>query len=191
LRPFPALRLHHGVGFVPQFGHHQHVEQRHVLEIAAAILGEEVAQDRTTNPAEFVDWSGVAFFYREKDKPVLYPKNCDCVFAVIDTALKTGTENDATAVTFFAYTSLGPLPLLILDWDITQIEGSLLEMWLPTVFQRLEELARICSAPGGSIGAMIEDKNSGTILIQQAQRRGLQAQAIDSKFRPWARTNGQ
>ena len=128
----------------------------------------------------------MAFFAREKlldrDRPVPYPKTCDCVFAIVDTASKTGTENDATAVTFFAYTSFGPLPLLILDWDIAQIEGSLLETWLPTVFKRLEELARMCGARGGSAGAMIEDKNSGTILIQQAQRRGLKAQAIDSKL---------
>jgi hypothetical protein len=34
----------------------------------------------------------------------------------------------------------------------------------------------------GSIGAMIEDKNSGTILLQQALRRGMQATAIDSKL---------
>jgi hypothetical protein len=136
--------------------------------------------------AEFVDWSGVAFFAREKlldhDRPLPYPKSCDCVFAVIDTASKTGTENDATAVTFFAYTSYGTLPLLILDWDITQIEGSLLETWLPTVFQRLEELARMCGARAGSAGAMIEDKNSGTILLQQALRRGMQARPIDSKL---------
>ena len=30
------------------------------------------------------------------------PARCDAVFAVIDTASKTGTDNDATAVTFFA-----------------------------------------------------------------------------------------
>ena len=29
---------------------------------------------------------------------------------------------------------------------------------------------------------MIEDKNSGTILLQQALRRGMPAQAIDSKL---------
>jgi hypothetical protein len=136
--------------------------------------------------AEFVDWSGVAFFAREKlldqDRPVPYPKTCDCVFAVIDTASKTGTENDATAVTFFAYTSYGSFPLLILDWDITQIEGSLLEAWLPTVFQRLEDLSRMCGARAGSAGALIEDKNSGTILLQQALRRGMQALPIDSKL---------
>ncbi len=54
--------------------------------------------------AEFVDWAGVGFFAREKllsnGEPVPYPARCDAVFAVIDTASKTGTEHDATAVTF-------------------------------------------------------------------------------------------
>jgi hypothetical protein len=71
---------------------------------------------------------------------------------------------------------------MILDWDIVQIEGALLEIWLPTVFSRLEELAQQCQARFGSIGTMIEDKNSGTILLQQALRRGLPATPIDSKL---------
>jgi len=97
--------------------------------------------------AEFVDWSGVAFFSRDKlldqNQPVPYPHTCESVFAVIDTASKTGTDNDATAVTFFALDRQpGRFPLLILDWDIAQIEGAILETWLPSVFERLEELAR-------------------------------------------------
>jgi hypothetical protein len=56
--------------------------------------------------AAFVDWSGVAFFSREKlldqGQPIPYPRTRESVFAVIDTASKTGTDNDATAVTFFA-----------------------------------------------------------------------------------------
>jgi hypothetical protein len=136
--------------------------------------------------AQFVDWSGVAFFSREKllveSQPLPIPARCDTVFAVIDTASKTGTDNDATAVTFFAYDKGGKIPLLILDWDITQIEGAMLETWLPQVFGRLEELARLCCARRGSIGALIEDKNSGTILLQQALRRQMPAQAIDSKL---------
>lgn len=135
--------------------------------------------------ARFVDWSGVAFFSREKllvnGAPVPYPVRCDIVFAVIDTASKTGTDNDATAVTFFAYTASAK-SLLILDWDITQIEGALLETWLPSVFRRLEELSRSCSARAGSAGTFIEDKNSGTVLLQQAQRRGWQARALDLKL---------
>jgi hypothetical protein len=71
---------------------------------------------------------------------------------------------------------------MILDWDIAQIEGALLETWLPMVFDRLEELARVCGARYGSAGALIEDKNSGTILLQQALRRDMPAQAIDSKL---------
>ena len=104
------------------------------------------------------------------------------MFAVIDTASKTGTDNDATAVTFFAYDTLGKISLFILDWDIVQIEGAMLETWLPQVFARLEELARLCRARRGSIGAFIEDKNSGTILLQQAWRRQMPAHPIDSKL---------
>lgn len=137
--------------------------------------------------AQFVDWSGVAFFGRESllvdGKPVPFPPICDAVYATIDTAVKTGSEHDATAVTYWAINKHVPgHPLFILDWDITQVEGSLLEAWLPTVYQRLEELSRMCRARSGSIGALIEDKVSGTILLQQAQRRGWPAHAIDSKL---------
>ncbi|MGH6713100.1 MAG: hypothetical protein ACREEK_29615, partial [Bradyrhizobium sp.] len=137
--------------------------------------------------AEFVDWSGVAFFNSEKllinRKPVPYPTHCDGVFAVIDTASKTGTENNATAVTYFATDQHSNRPpITILDWDVVQIEGAILEQWLPSVFKRLEELARECGARSGAVGAWIEDKNSGTILLQQAQRRGMAAHAIESKL---------
>jgi hypothetical protein len=136
--------------------------------------------------AEFVDWSGVAFFSRAKllneGKAPPYPSTCDGVFAVIDTASKTGTDNDGTAVTYFASNRFNGSPLLILDWDIVQIEGATLETWLPSVFTRLEELARICRARAGSLGAWIEDQNSGTILLQQSRRRGLTVYPIESKL---------
>jgi hypothetical protein len=136
--------------------------------------------------AEFVDWSGVAFFSREKllvdDQPVPTPNRCDSVFAVIDTAVKTGTENDGAAVTFFSYDRYATISLVILDWGIDQIEGAVLERWLPSVFSRLEDLARLCGARMGSIGAFIEDKSAGMILLQQALRRGMRVQSIDSKL---------
>jgi hypothetical protein len=136
--------------------------------------------------AEFVDWSGAAFFSREKllveNLSVPLPAKCDAVFAVIDTASKTGTDNDATAVTYFTRDTVGRIQLFILDRDIAQIEGAVLETWLPAVFRRLDELALACGARRGSLGAFIEDKNSGTILLQQALRRGMPARAIDSKL---------
>lgn len=148
--------------------------------------------------AEFVDWSGDAFFSRESllvnGQPVEAPFRCEAVFAVIDTATKTGKDNDGTAVVYFALIrnavrpvtvdgNVGPpYNLVILDWDCKQIEGALLETWLPTVFQNLQAFARECRARMGSLGAMIEDKASGMVLIQQAVRRGWPAQAIDSKL---------
>jgi hypothetical protein len=69
------------------------------------------------------------------------------------------------AVTFFALDRLNRhAPLLILDWDIAQIEGVLLKTWLPMVFDRLEKLSRLCGARPGLVGVWIEDKKSGTIL---------------------------
>lgn len=137
--------------------------------------------------AEFVDWSGDAFFNMDNcldtyGYGVPYPSHCDAVFAVLDTAIKTGKQHDGTAVGFFAVNTLGTRQLTLLDWDIVQVEGSLLETWLPTVFQRLEDLARQTGARAGSAGAWIEDKASGTILLQQAMRRGWMARSIDSKL---------
>lgn len=138
--------------------------------------------------AEFVDWSGSAFFALDKllnnGKPASTPALCDYVFAVIDSATKTGKEHDGTAVTYFSFNEhfAGSAPLTVLDWDITQIEGALLESWLPNVFRRLEELSRATHARAGSVGVFIEDKASGMVLIQQAQRREWPVHAIDSKM---------
>jgi NADP-dependent 3-hydroxy acid dehydrogenase YdfG len=46
--PFPALRLPQRIGFAAELCRHQQIKQRHILEIAATILGEEVTQDRAT-----------------------------------------------------------------------------------------------------------------------------------------------
>lgn len=138
--------------------------------------------------ADFVDWTGSPFFARDSmlvdGKPIPYPHLCDAVFATIDTGVKTGKTNDGTAVTYWAlaqHTSPA-YPLMVLDWSVDQIEGALLETWLPTVFQHLEHLARTCKARNGSIGAFIEDKVTGMVLLQQAKRRGWPAHPIDSNL---------
>lgn len=115
-------------------------------------------------------------------KPVEPTLQVDGVYAVIDSAIKTGKEHDGTAVVYFALSKHWGHPLMILDWDIVQIEGALLETWLPTVYENLEALSKQYRARMGSIGVWIEDKASGMILLQQARRRGWQAEAIDSKL---------
>lgn len=137
--------------------------------------------------ADFVDWSGSAFFSQvslldANSQPVPWPTICDAVFATIDTAVKDGAKHDGTGVVFWALSEHFGTPLVILDYDITQIEGSMLEAWLPTVYERLEEMAKACHARHGSLGAWIEDKNSGTILLQQAKRREWRAEAIESRL---------
>lgn len=141
--------------------------------------------------AEFVDWSGQAFFDEQKllerGAPVEWPTHCDLVFAVIDTAIKDGAAHDGTAVSYWARSQFSGHPLVLLDWDIVQIEGAMLETWLPSVFARSVELAIACGArmaqPGdGTPPVWIEDKGSGTILIQQALRRGWNAIAIEGKI---------
>ena len=132
--------------------------------------------------AEFVDWRGVAFFSLDKlllnGRPAPDWQKCDYVFAVVDTATKTGSGNDGTAVTYFAFTRHWAYPLMVIDWHIEQIEGALLETWLPTVFRTLEEWAVRLGARRGSAGAFIEDAASGMVLIQHAQNNQWPVTAI-------------
>ncbi len=132
------------------------------------------------------DWnaSSSESFFSERvlladGQPVELQSRCDMVYAVIDTALKDGMEHDGTAVVYYARNKIMGVPLVILDWDIIQIEGSLLDKWLVTVNQRLEELAAEHRAREGNRGMWIEDKASGTVLIQQGMRAGLPVAAID------------
>jgi hypothetical protein len=135
--------------------------------------------------AEFIDWSGAAFFslqsLLDQGQPVQYPTLCDAVFCTIDTAIKDRSQHDGTATIYWALNEHMPGPkLTILDYEIFNIEGSLLEHWLPSVFQRMEDLARQTHARFGARGAWIEDANTGTILLQQGRRRGWPTQAIQT-----------
>ena len=137
--------------------------------------------------AEFVDWSGTQFFKLENlledGAPIEYPPHVGGVFAVMDTATKTGKENDGTAILYCARGVFGAKhELVILDYDICQIEGALLESYMPQVFGRLEGLAAECGAQMGSLGIWIEDKASGMVLLQQGARRGWNTHSIDSKL---------
>lgn len=136
--------------------------------------------------AKFVDWSGVQFFDHDKflvdGRPLPMPERCDAVFAVVDSAMKDEKKHDGTGVTFFAMTKHDIHPLKILDWDVVQIKGAMLDEWLPSVFMRLEYWSKMVGARLGSLGTWIEDKSSGTILLQQGEKRGWLVHSIDSKL---------
>lgn len=117
-------------------------------------------------------------------KPVAMPDVLEGVYAVIDTANKSGLEHDGLAVIYVGIRpdDVNESKLVVLGWDITQINANFLIDWLPGVFAQLEEFAKKCHALQGSLGAWIEDKTSGIVLIQQAQNLELNVHAIDSKL---------
>lgn len=126
--------------------------------------------------AEFVDFSGEAFFDFEKflvdGKPVEEPTFLDCVFAVVDCAVKDGKAHDGTGVVFFGKSEHVGHKLTILDWDLVQVEGSLLEEWIPSVFERVEALARKIRCRTGAAGTYVEDAQTGSVLIGKGRRMG-------------------
>ena len=155
---------------------------------------EELEKEREANDprvfrqeflAEFVDWSTESLFDMSKwlidDQPVDYPKMCEAVFAVMDTAVKGGQEHDGTAVVYYAIdTRPGMQRMTILDWDVVQIDGALLESYMPSVFDRLNQLTTQCVAVNGNIGTYIEDASMGSILLQKGQSLGWPVNKIES-----------
>lgn len=135
--------------------------------------------------AKFIDWSKDALLdidkWLEDGQPVAMPATCDMIFAVMDTALKGGTENDGTGVVYFAYEQTYSEPrLTIIDYDVTQIKASLLPEYMPGVYDNLERLAKICRPRMGSQGVFMEDAAMGAILNQKAETEGWQMQPIKS-----------
>jgi hypothetical protein len=136
--------------------------------------------------AEFVDWRSVSLLSVDKllvnELPVDYPVQCETVYAVIDSAMKEGKNFDGTAVVYVAKSSLTPHKLTILDWDIVSIDAAMLEHWIPSVYARLEDLAKRCRARYGSAGIWVEPKGSGIILLQQGRNKGWKMHEIESDF---------
>ena len=136
--------------------------------------------------AEFIDWRSVSLLSIDKllvdGAPVPFPDRVDTVYAVIDSAMKAGQAFDGTAVVYFSYNSMSEQPLTILDWQIVSIDAAMLEHWIPSVFERLEELAVQTKAIYGVTSTFIEGKGSGIVLLQQAQNRGWNVREIEPKF---------
>ena len=136
--------------------------------------------------AEFVSWDSESFFrldyFLHNSAPVPYPTKCDGVFAILDCAVKSGTEHDATAVLYCSVSQYHGHPLVWLDYEMHSIEAASLEYLAPRILQRCEELAKECGARNGSIGLLVEDAAGGQVLIQQARARDWPIKGIDSKI---------
>lgn len=118
-----------------------------------------------------------AFFDTDKmlvrGYPVGMPLRLDSVFAVISTGIKTGKEASSVGVVYFGRSQYGGHPLSILDWDIAPVDSALMDGWFKDVFLRLDVLGTECKAESGSIGVFIQNKDAGTVLLRQGERRNL------------------
>jgi predicted phage terminase large subunit-like protein len=95
-------------------------------------------------------------------------------------AAGTGLEPDALGVVYVGL-SFAPClrtpPLVILDWDLTEIRSGTLDVWFVEVFRRLKELGRgtamsaAFGAGTGSAGLVVEASGVGSVLYQQAAQR--------------------
>lgn len=157
----------------------------------------------TTNPmvfaqeylAEWVDFSGAALFrledFLENGKPIPCPfRIFGNVYAVIDCAVKTGTDNDSTAVLYcalqpgFMFDDKKPR-IYWLDWELIQIEAYSMLEWIPSVHARLEELSKEYQSTLGvqnNAGIFIEDAAGGSVLLQFCKRNNINATPIESKL---------
>ena len=114
--------------------------------------------------------------------PAADPLKCDRIIAIADTASKIGKKRDGTGIVYVAYTQY-PMPkAVIVDWEVKQLEAATLEIDLPNWLRRCEELAREHRATHGAAGIFIEDKDSGTVLLQQAAKRGLATTPIPAEL---------
>jgi hypothetical protein len=110
-----------------------------------------------------------------------YPTSSDSIICVLDTAVKDGKQHDATAVIFCAYVRYPEPRLIILDWEVIQIRSSTLSDWLPSQISHAEQLVKQCKARHGAT-VWIEDKASGSTLLQSCEDKGIMVNAIPNEF---------
>lgn len=91
------------------------------------------------------------------------PDSIDQIFIVADTAQKTSEHNDFTVFAAFAKTKdgLALIDLIRGKWDAVDLEYTAISFWNKNHYFQ----SRICS------GFYVEDKSSGTGLIQSLQRK--------------------
>jgi Terminase RNaseH-like domain len=135
---------------------------------------------RRTNPlvwrqeymAEFTSLDGAALFnlanmLQPDGTAWPEPKTFQMFYCAIDTAMKTGSANDGTAVVYVALTEThrrqNPI-MWILDWDLLQVGAGKIGPWFEMVWARCRELTDKRTLGIGP--CFIEDTAAGTIILE-------------------------
>jgi phage terminase large subunit len=101
------------------------------------------------------------------------PRGSDIIFPMAAAAV---AESDSIGVVFFAVSrdTLTNPALIVVDWDIHQIEGDFIKAWLHGVIRRTRELETLCGAVYPRHDAVLVERTGlGEAIYQQAQVCGL------------------
>ena len=146
------------------------------------LLAPEVLEEarRTNNPlvwrqeyeAEFTSLDAAALIdvtklLQPNGEPWPEPERLDQVFAVVDSAIKTGAGADGTAALLCGVTRMwSPFKRLwLLDYDIIQVTAGVIEPWFEGVVARAREIMGKRTLSAGPI--YIEDAASGPIMLEK------------------------
>lgn len=135
--------------------------------------------------AEFVDWRGQNFSSSTgcwRTARLLIIRFPAIRFMVLLTVRKGKLQNDGSACIWFALDNLPSPHLIILDWDIIQIDGYFLKDVVPQWEGKAKHLSEICRARMGTTGLFIEDKATGITLLQQGANEGWNVHPVDSEL---------
>jgi hypothetical protein len=116
------------------------------------------------------------------DVQIPLPNYCDAVFAVISTNMRPGRDTDGAACVFCAHYLNDFNPLIVLDWDITELDSRLLDTWMSGMFAKLERYAQITNSLMGAQGIWFQDDTTGKVFINRADRLGHAALLIESEL---------
>jgi hypothetical protein len=122
--------------------------------------------------AEFTSLSGAALFnlanmLQPDGSPWPDPPFLEVFFCCIDTAMKTVSANDGSAVVYVGVTEVvrGKWPILwILDWDLLQVGAGKIGPWFEMVWARCRELIGKRTLRVGP--AYVEDAAAGAVILE-------------------------
>jgi hypothetical protein len=113
---------------------------------------------------------------------VPFPINPDCVFGVIVANMRPGRDTDGAGVVFCAHSSAPGYPLIVLDWDITEMNSRLLDDWMAGAFAKLDIFSKVTKSMAGSLGMWFVDDTTGLVFLNRADKLGFPAQVIESEL---------
>jgi hypothetical protein len=117
-----------------------------------------------------------------KGSGVQMPLHPDCVFGVIVANMRPGKDTDGAAVVFCSHSVTPGHPIIILDWDVTEMNSKLLDDWMAGAFAKLEIFSKVTKALAGSMGMWFKDDTTGLVFLNRADKMGFPAQIIESEL---------